>query len=353
MVPFFVPDVTQEVLDAMSDALRNEKLVMGESVFKFEEEFARYVGTKHAVSVNSGNSALHLCLAALGVSAGDAVATSTNSFVASAACIAAVGARPLLCDVSERDGNLDVSSCPGKPSAVIPVHIYGNPCDWGAVSSYAQDLGVPVIEDACQAHGARFGGRRCGSLGRAGCFSFYTTKNMTVMGDGGMVTTDDGELAAAVASMRDNGRAGGDAARHERLGYTMRLNTVNAAAGRVQLSGLDAANSARRRTAGAYRRRLGAGLFLDENPGGESAFHQIVMQHGDRDRVRARLESGGIGTAVHYGTPIHMQPLFSGLGLRLPRAERLAGRVLSLPSYPQLSGDQVSEVCEAVSEAVA
>ena len=351
MIPFFVPDVTPAVSEAMSEALRNEKLVMGESVYKFEEEFARYVGTRHAVSVNSGNSALQLCLEALGVSG--PVATSTNSFVASATCILAAGARPLLCDVSERDGNMDVSGCPEKPAALIPVHIYGNPCDWGAVSSYAQDLGVPVIEDACQAHGATLGGRKCGSLGRAGCFSFYTTKNMTVMGDGGMVTTDDEQLAAAVASMRDNGRARGDPARHERLGYTMRLNTVNAAAGRVQLSGLDDANSARRRTAGAYRRRLGAGLFLDQNPGGTPVFHQIVLRHAERDRIKSHLESKGIGTAIHYATPIHMQPLFSGLGLRLPRAERLAGMVLSLPSYPQLSADQVSEVCEAVSEAVA
>lgn len=351
MVPFFVPDVTQEVLDAMSDALRNEKLVMGESVFKFEEEFARYVGTKHAVSVNSGNSALHLCLAALGVSAGDAVATSTNSFVASAACIAAVGARPVLCDIGE-DGNLDVSTCAERPSAIIPVHIYGNPCDWDAVSAYAEDLGIPVIEDACQAHGASFGGRKCGSLGRAGCFSFYATKNMTVMGDGGMVATDDEELAAAVSSMRDNGRAAGDPSRHERRGHTMRLNTANAAAGRVTLAGLDGSNAKRRRTARAYAGRLGGDLFVPENPRGTAVFHQIVLRHGGRDRIQRHLEGKGIGTGIHYKTPIHRQPAFGG-GPTLPRAEAFAGTVLSLPSYPQLADDQVSEVSEAVMEAIA
>ncbi len=351
MIPFFVPSVTPETVEAMTDALRNEKLVMGESVYKFEEEFARYVGTKRAVSVNSGNSALHLCLAALGVSAGGAVATSTNSFVASASCILAAGARPLLCDIHESDGNIDVSTCGGRPSALVPVHIYGNPCDWDAVSSYAEDEGIPVVEDACQAHGAEFGGRKCGSLGRAGCFSFYTTKNMTVMGDGGMVTTDDEELASAVASMRDNGRAAGDPTVHERLGYTMRLNTVNAAAGRVQLSGLDGANSRRRRIAELYRKKLGGGRLLRENPRGKSVFHQIVLKHAGRDRIRRHLKSKEIGTIVHYATPIHRQPVFAG-SASLPRAESFCEQVLSLPSYPQLEDGQVSEVAEAVLEAV-
>lgn len=347
MIPFFRPHVTQGVLDAVQGALQDEKLVMGESVYKFEEEFARYVGTRHAVSVNSGNSALFLALSALGIGPGKKVATSTNSFVASASSVLAAGARPVLCDIRESDGNIDVSGC-GEPDALVPVHIYGNPCDWDAVAARAEELGVPVVEDACQAHGASVRGKKCGSLGNAGCFSFYTTKNMTVMGDGGMVTTDDEGLAKTIASMRDNGRASQDV--HDKLGYTMRLNTVNAAAGRVQLRELDGMNAERRRIASAYAGKIGEEHFVGQSDGG--VFHQIVLRHDGRDRIQKHLESRKIGTRVHYPVPIHMQPLFRD-GARLPRAEAFCGRILSLPSFPQLTGDQVSEVAEAVSEAIA
>ena len=347
MIPFFKPHVTQGVLDAVQGALQDEKLVMGESVFKFEQEFARYIGTRHAVSVNSGNSALFLALSALGIGPGKKVATSTNSFVASASSVLAAGARPVLCDIHESDGNIDISEC-GEPDALVPVHIYGNPCDWDAVAARAEQLDIPVVEDACQAHGASFRGKKCGSLGKAGCFSFYTTKNMTVMGDGGMVTTDDEGLAETIASMRDNGRISQDI--HNKLGYTMRLNTVNAAAGRVQLRELDGMNASRRQIARAYAEKIGREHFVEHAPQG--VFHQIVLKHDKRDSIQKHLESKKIGTRVHYPIPIHMQPLFRD-GTRLPRAEAFCNRILSLPSFPQLTGDQISKVAEAVSEAIA
>ena len=343
MVPFFEPHVTGEMIAAVTDAMRNEKLVMGESVYKFEEEFARYIGVRRAMSVNSGNSALFLSLRALGIGPGKRAATSTNSFVASATSISAAGAEPVLCDIDGADGGMDVSSC-GRADALVPVHIYGNPCDWDSVRARAEEWGVPVVEDACQAHGAQYKGKKCGSLGAAGCFSFYTTKNMTVLGDGGMVTTDDEELADAVASMRDNGRR--SASEHDRLGYTMRLNTANAAAGRVQLRALDSYNARRREIARAYRKRADPALFLRTAEG--CVFHQIVARHPRRDAVRAALGEAGIGTGIHYPVPIHRQPLYAGARQSLPEAELLAEQVFSMPSFPQLTDEQVGEAADAL-----
>lgn len=345
MIPFFEPPVTEKMIEAVQDALRNEKLVMGESVFKFEQEFARYAGARHAVSVNSGNSALFLSLRALGIGPGKKAATSTNSFIASASSVQAAGAEPVLCDVDEA-GNIDVATLREKVDALVPVHIYGNPCDWDAVRALAEDRKIPVVEDACQAHGAEWRGRKAGSLGTAGCFSFYTTKNMTVLGDGGMVVTDDEDLASAVASARDNGRASGPY--HDRLGYTMRLNTANAAAGRVSLRDLDGNNARRREIAATYRKKA-PDLLVPAGPG--CVFHQVVARHPRRDRVREQMLEAGVGTGCHYPVPIHMQPLYRRENLRLPAAERLAGQVLSLPSFPQLKDDQVREAADALAEA--
>ena len=324
--------------------MRNEKLVMGESVFKFEQEFARYVGVRRAVSVNSGNSALFLSLRALGVGPGKKAATSTNSFVASASSIQAAGAEPVLCDISD-DGNINVATLQERVDALVPVHIYGNPCDWDAVRARAQDLHVPVVEDACQAHGAQWRGRKAGSLGDAGCFSFYTTKNMTVLGDGGMITTDDEDLAETLASMRDNGRASGPY--HDKLGYTMRLNTANAAAGRESLRDLDRNNARRREIAAAYRRKA-PDLLVPAGPG--AVFHQVVARHPRRDKVREQMLKTGVETGMHYPVPIHMQPLYRG-HRPLPKAERFAGQIFSLPSFPQLADEQVREAAECLEAA--
>jgi perosamine synthetase len=191
MIPFFVPEFTKDMENAAIDALRNEKFVMGESVAKFEEEFARYIGTKYAISVNSGNSALQLSLLSLNIAEESKVITSTNSFIASANCILMTGSKPILCDINYDDGNMDIKSTNEKPDAIIPVHIYGNPCDLESIKNVSETYKVPIIEDACQAHGAVYEQKKVGSLGDVGCFSFYPTKNMTVCGDGGMVTTNN------------------------------------------------------------------------------------------------------------------------------------------------------------------
>lgn len=334
--------------EAALDALRNEKLVMGESVYKFEEEFARYIGVRHAISVNSGNSALQISLLALGISSGAKVMTSTNSFVASASCILAVNAEPILCDINE-DGNIDISSANQRVDAIIPVHIYGNPCEFDAVREYS-DNKIPIIEDACQAHGAIYREKKVGSLGEIGCFSFYPTKNMNVGGDGGMMTTNNDDLAKIVSSIRDNGRQSRYV--HDRLGYTMRLNTINAAIGRIQLQFLDEWNNRRREIVRIYKKTLSSDCILKENPDGQAVYHQIVIKHKKRDVISKHLSDNNIGTMIHYPIPIHKQPLFSKFKFALPKSEEFCSHILSLPSHPLLKDEEVRIIAEKVNEVI-
>ena len=348
MIPFFVPEFTKDMENAAIDALRNEKFVMGESVFKFEEEFARYTGTKFAISVNSGNAALQLSLISLGITEKSKVITSTNSFVASANCILMTGAKPVLCDINYDDGNIDIKTTNEKPEAIIPVHIYGNPCDFDSIKSVSETHKAPIIEDACQAHGANFDHKKVGSIGDVGCFSFYPTKNMTVGGDGGMVTTNNEEIKKQIDSLRDNGRR--TRTEHDKLGFTMRLNTVNAAIGRIQLQTLDEKNKRRRELASLYKKFLGDDCMLDENPKGTSVYHQIIIKHQKRDEIFSHLSKNNIGVAIHYPRPIHKQPLYENLGYSLPISEKFSNEVLSMPSFPQLKDDDVKIICEKINE---
>ena len=349
-IPFFVQEFTEEMENAALEALRNESFVGGESVSKFEEEFARYIGTKYAVSVNSGNSALQISLVSLGISDESKVITPTNSFIASANCIRMVNAQPILSDIDSRDGGIDVSSVTEKVDAIIPVHIYGNPCDFDSVKSLAEQQKIPIIEDACQAHGAIFKGKKVGSLGDVGCFSFYPTKNMTVGGDGGMTTTDNEETALEIRSIRDNGRKTKN--EFDKLGFTMRLNTVNAAIGRVQLKHLDEKNSRRREIVGIYRKKLAEDCILPENLEGKSVYHQIVIKHEKRDDVRKALLDNDIGCAIYYEKPIHMQEIYQEYGLTLPNSEKFSKEIMSLPSYPSLTDEQVEIIAESVNKII-
>jgi len=349
-IPFFVQEFTNEMKEAAIDALRNESFVNGESVSKFEEEFARYIGTKYAVSVNSGNSALQISLMALDISTDSKVATPTNSFIASANCIRMTNAQPILTDIDTRDGGIDVNSITEKVDAVIPVHIYGNPCDFDSVKTFAEEQKIPIIEDACQAHGATYKNKKVGSLSDVGCFSFYPTKNMTVGGDGGMATTNNDEIADEIKSIRDNGRKTKN--EFDKLGFTMRLNTVNAAIGRIQLKHLDEKNSRRREIALIYKENLIEDCILPENKDGKSVYHQIVLKHENRDKIREELTNNDIGSAIYYEKPIHMQPFYLEYDYKLPNSEKFAKEVLSLPSYPSLTNDQLLEICECVNKVI-
>ena len=348
MIPFFVPEFTKDMENAAINALRNEKFVMGESVAKFEEEFARYIGTKYAISVNSGNSALQLSLLSLNIAEESKVITSTNSFIASANCILMTGSKPVLCDINYDDGNMDIKSTNEKPDAIIPVHIYGNPCDLESIKNVSETYKVPIIEDACQAHGAVYEQKKVGSLGDVGCFSFYPTKNMTVCGDGGMVTTNNEEIKNEIESLRDNGRK--TRTEHDKLGFTMRLNTVSAAIGRIQLQTLENKNKRRREIASLYKKFLNEDCMLSENPKGVSVYHQIVLKHKKRDEIFSHLSKNNIGIAIHYPIPIHRQPLYKNLGYNLPISEKFSNEVVSLPSYPGLEDDDVKVVCEKINE---
>ena len=349
-IPFFVQEFTEEMEEAAIHALRNESFVGGESVSKFEEEFARYTGTKYAVSVNSGNSALQLSLMALDIGNKSKVITPTNSFIASANCIRMTNAEPILTDIDMKDGGIELANNNDVVNAIIPVHIYGNPCNFDSVKLFSEEQNIPIIEDACQAHGAEYRGKKVGSLGDVGCFSFYPTKNMTVGGDGGMTTTDNEEIALKIKSIRDNGRKTKN--EFDKLGFTMRLNTVNAAIGRVQLRHLDEKTARRREIATIYRKNLAHDCILPENKDGKSVYHQIVIKHEKRDDIRKELTDNEIGSAIYYETPIHKQPIYEEFGYKLPNSERFSKEIMSLPSYPQLTDEQALEICECVNKVI-
>ena len=349
-IPLSKPYFTDEMKQAAIDALEKEFYIGGESVKKFEEEFAKYIGTKHAVAVNSGTSALQLSLLSIkDIEAGDKILTSPNSFIASANSIIHAGCEPRFVDIDQRTGLMDTGKISGADvDAIVPVHIYGQPCDMDDVK---EEFGNAwIIEDACQAHGAEYMGRKVGSIGDIGCFSFYTSKNMIVCGDGGMVVTDNEEIANYIKSLRDCGRV--SRYEHDKIGYTARLNTTNAAIGRVQLKYLDMLNKDRRKWAKLYRQMLPEKSLLNEIDG--SVYHLFVIKAENRDEVAKHLEKNGVQTGVHYPIPIHLQPAykerFGYKGGEFPAAEKFSKEILSLPMYPELEKEDVEYVCEKVLE---
>jgi len=354
------PVVDEEMLQAAIFSLQNEKLVMGESVYKFEEEFARYCGTRYAVSTASGTAALQIAFQSMGIEQRDEVVTTPFSFFATSNAVIHAGAQPRFADVENGGFNLDPAKVETKLTsmtrAIIPVHLYGQPSRMDEFRDLAEDKGISIVEDACQAHGAEYDGRRVGSLGRVGCFSFYTSKNMTVCGDGGMIVTNDEKVADAARSLRDCGRA--SKYTMSRIGYTSRLNTVNAAIGSVQLRKLDGWNKVRREMANLYRREL-SGIEGVELPPAETAketpvYHLFVIQSERRDQLAAHLEKNGVEAAIHYPVPIHLQaPYRATYGYSegsFPVAERLAEQVLSLPIHPGITEEQVRTVSRLVRE---
>jgi len=362
-IPLASPVIDEEMKAAALAAL-DEKLVMGESVIKFEEEFAKYSGTRYAVSTNSGTAALSVTLQALGISHGSEVITTPFSFIATANAVLHAGAEPVFADVEDSGINLSSLKAREKISpktrAILPVHLYGHLAAMDEFLEISRETGVKIVEDACQAHGAQSMGKRVGSIGEAGCFSFYPAKNMTVGGDGGMITTNSEELAEAAMSIRDCGRNKGSKYYMGRIGYTSRLNTVNAAIGRVQLKRLDGWNEARRRIASRYRKELegveGLGLPPSDRNGDRSVYHLFVIRTKMRDKVKDHLEKNGIETGVHYPVPIHLQvPYKESYGYSegtFPLSESLSEQVLSLPMYPTLAEDQVVRICDLLKDSL-
>jgi perosamine synthetase len=353
------PVVTEEMIEAATEALRNERFVLGESVFKFEEAFADYVGTEHAVSVSSGTAALTLTLIAMGIK-GNEILTTPLSFVATATSIVHAGGTPRFTDVQEDDFLIDptdiVSRLTEKTRGIMPVHLFGHPCEMDAIWDIASERGLMVVEDAAQAHGAKYKNRRTGSLGNAGCFSFYSTKNMTVGGDGGMVTTDDERLAEDIRKLRHCGRVSQYV--HDVFGFTSRLNSANAAFGLVQLKYLDEWNERRRAIASRYTDILRQTERVETPPVPSkeltSVFHLYAIRAEYRDGLAHHLTTHGVECGIHYPVPIHLQPVYREVyGYKegeFPVSESLTGKLLSLPMFPEMTDEEVDYVCECIED---
>lgn len=361
-IPLVKPIFDEEMSEAAIQALQNERFVLGESVYKFEQEFARYCGTKFAISTASGTAALTLTLLAISASRSEVV-TTPMSFVASANSIIHAGAIPKFADITIQTCTIDPRNVnqvlTERTKAVMPVHLYGYPAEMDELCMIALDHKLTVVEDACQAHGAVYDGKKIGSIGHAGCFSFYPSKNMTVGGDGGIVVTNDESIAGAVLSLRDCGRIKGNKYIHDVIGFTERMNTVQAAVGRVQLRHLDEWNRKRTEIARQYDELLSdLSDVVSTPPEGSSkirpAYHMYVIKCQRRDDLLAWLEQRGVECGVHYPIPIHLQPAYQAMfgykGNEFPNSERLCKEVLSLPIHPTLSREEVGVVSDRIHE---
>jgi perosamine synthetase len=359
-IPLAKPVFDDEMKNAAIISLQNEKFVMGESVFKFEEEFAKYCGVKKAVSTSSGTFALQLALQALGVTAKDQVVTTPFSFIATANAAYATGATPVFSDINAQTFNMNPAliRCKLNRSSrvVMPVHLYGYPAELESIIDAARGAGGAIVEDCCQAHGAESGSKKVGSIGDVGCFSFYSAKNMTVCGDGGMATTNNEEIADKIAKLRDCGRI--THYEHDIIGTTARLNTVNAAIGRVQLRKLDEWNEKRRNIAKQYNKLLSdvEGILLPPTENGltNPVYHLYVIRTERRDELKAYLEKNGIQCGIHYPVPIHLQPVYRQLfGYKegdFPASELVSRQVLSLPMFPDLQKADIEVISEKIHE---
>jgi dTDP-4-amino-4,6-dideoxygalactose transaminase len=353
-----VASIRGEVEAAVARVLDSGWFILGPEGEAFERELAEQLGAADAVGVANGTEALQLALVALGVREGDEVVTSPLSAAYTALAIIAAGARPVFADLDETTLNVApeamARAITPRTRVLLPVHLYGHPADMDEVLSLARARGLAVLEDACQAHGALYKGRPVGTLGGIGALSFYPTKNLGALGDGGAVLVADRGQAAALRRLRNGGQS--DRYRHESLGLNSRLDELQAALLRVGLRHLPAWTERRRHLAAVYRRELeGAGVVLPmEQPYARAVHHLFVIRHPRREALMAALGARGIGTLVHYPIPLHLQPAFASLGGRagqLPVAEKAAAEVLSLPLYPELAEAQVREVARAVREA--
>ena len=352
-------ELKDEILPALDRVCRRAAFVLGEEVEAFEKEFAEYCGAKHCVGLSSGTAALHLGLLALGVQPGDEVITTPNTFLATAEAITYCGARPVFVDIDPATANLDPHrierAVTSRTRALLPVHLYGRPAEMDAIRSIAAGRGLRVLEDAAQAVGARYRGRRAGGLGQAAAFSFYPTKNLGAYGEGGALTTEDDGIARFARAARAHGET--SRYQYEFVGYNYRMAGFQGAVLRVKLRRLDAWTAKRREVAREYRRLL-AGARLEmpaDDPRDAAVYHQFVIYVNDRSSVLARLAAAGIDTTVHYPVPLHLQPAYVSLGYpkgTFPHAERACERVLSLPIFAGITPEQVRYVASTVAEIV-
>ena len=347
--------LSDELQEAVNRQIARTDWILGDEVARFEEEFAAFCGVAYAVGTDNGMSALELAFRASGIGPGCEVITAANTFAATVYAIRNTGAIPVLVDVDPVtytiDPGLIEAAVTDRSRAVVPVHLYGQPADMGAIQAVSERHGLVVIEDACQAHGARYRGRRAGSLGTAAAFSFYPAKNLGGWGDGGMLVTDDPEIAQTARIMRNYGQT--EKYNHVLDGFNSRLDTLQAAVLRVKLRYLDRWNAARCEAAQRYSRLLEGAKVVTPAVAADrdSVWHLYVVRTAARDSLQAFLRDRGVETGIHYPVPIHLQPAFRDLGYGtddFPISTRYAAEVLSLPMYPEISPSSVSEVAEGV-----
>lgn len=346
-----------EIEAATAKVLQKTDFILGQAVDLFEAEYAAFCEAEYAVGVDTGTSALELILRAYDIGPGDEVITVANTFIATAFAISYAGATPVLVDIDPQTYTMDVSqieeAITPRTKAIMPVHLYGQVADMDPILEIAQRHNLIVIEDACQAHGARYKGKCAGSLGHAAAFSFYPAKNLGAYGDGGMVVTNDEQVAQAIKMLRHYGQS--EKYHHVLQGFNRRLDTLQAAILRVKLQYLAEANAARRQHAESYNELLAkSGLILPvEADYAESVYHLYVVRTENRAALAAYLQEKGIATGIHYPIPVHLQPAYKYLGYTegdFPVTESYAEQILSLPMYPELSKTLVEYVAQAIED---
>jgi dTDP-4-amino-4,6-dideoxygalactose transaminase len=353
MIHIAKPQLGQEEIDAVSSVLRSGMIAEGPKVAEFENAFADFVGSEHAVAVNSGTAALHASLLAHGIGKGDEVITSSFSFIATANSILFTGAKPVFADIDADTFNINTDDIQekltSKTKAIMPVHLYGHPAEMKVVMEIAEDNDLAVIEDACQAHGAIYNEKKVGSFG-TGVFSFYPTKNMTTS-EGGIMTTNDKDVAEKARMIRAHGSK--QRYMHEMLGYNLRMTDIAAAIGIVQLSKLDGFNAKRKANAAVLSEGI-KGIDGITTPsiraGCEHVFHQYTIRTDNRDELAAYMRDNDVGTGIYYPIPIHKQPLYRELGYdnHLPECEKASEEVLSLPVHPAVEQNDLNRIIEII-----
>jgi dTDP-4-amino-4,6-dideoxygalactose transaminase len=351
--------IRYEIAQALQDVAESGVYVLGPKVEEFEQAFSRYTGSQHCIGVNSGTSALHLALLCAGVGAGDEVITVPMTFVATAWAITYTGAVPVFVDIDPYTHTMDVTEVERRITertrAILPVHLYGQAADMDPLRALCEKYGLALIEDAAQAHGAEYYGRRVGTIGDIGCFSFYPGKNLGAYGEAGALITNDSSVANRARALRDHAQS--QRYHHDEIGFNYRMDAFQGAILSVKLRYLDQWTDERGRLAQRYRDGLdnsGVGVPL-EGTGRRHAWHLFVITHSARDHVRRRLEAQSIQTGLHYPVPVHLQKAYASLGHQrgdFPVTEKLAGQCLSLPLFPELSEVQQERVIRAVREAV-
>ena len=361
-VPYFdltaqYASLRADITAAIDDVCGKAAFILGEQVEQFEHAFAEYCEVKHCVALNSGTSALHLALLAAGIGAGDEVITTSDTFIATAEAIHYTGATPVFVDIHPSTANIDPAqiekAITPRTRAIIPVHLYGRPVELDAIAEIAHRRRLTLIEDACQAHGARYHGKRVGGFGQSAAFSFYPGKNLGAYGEGGALTTNDDEIAKLARSLRSHGET--SRYQHAYIGYNYRMDGFQGAVLNVKLGHLDKWTAKRQEYAALYRQLLAdAPVDLPEDaPDVDCVYHLFVVYVNERDKVRSELADRGVQTAVHYPKPVHLQGAFQHLGYHpgsLPHAERACERVLSMPIFPEMSREQVEYAARALVE---